>query len=192
MRVYKIAERHELYESKFFLDRLQVSPTSLKSEWKTMTEEERSEFALAFSAKPTLNSGDEEILNHLIEFGSTTVLCSIALLAVRQSNKENAFRFLTQQVQRGHKPLVNFYQALELLNDRRAVPILRQAFHRYKARFANGDFDSSDLGDYLRCCKALLAMEGNAEYERAISEFRSHSDEQISGIARRLLDENKK
>jgi hypothetical protein len=35
-------------------------------------------------------------------------------------------------------------------------------------------------------------MEGNVEYERAISEFSSHSDEQVSGIARRLLDENKK
>jgi hypothetical protein len=188
MRVYNIGDRHMLYESKFLIDHLQVAPTSVKNDWKGMTEEERLEFALAFSAKPDLVTGDEEVLNHLMEFGSAKVLSSIALLAVRHPDKEKTLRFLIHQVEKGQKPLVNFYQALGLLDDRRAVPTLRKAYDMYKASQASGDCKDSDLVDYLQCCKALLVMEGNSEYELAISEMHSHSSEQISRIAKRLLE----
>ncbi|PYU37413.1 MAG: hypothetical protein DMG54_33770 [Acidobacteria bacterium] len=187
MRVYNLGDTL-LYESKFLADGLQVSSASLISSWKNMAEEEHTEFALAFLAKPDLQSDDEKILNHLMEAGSTKVLRSIALLAVRHSDRERVFRFLTQQIKKGPKPLSNFYQALELLNDRRAVPTLRQVYDRHKAHLSTGECEESELVDYLECCKALLVIDGNSEYQRAISEMQSHSSEQISRMAKRLLE----
>ena len=51
MRVYNLGDTL-LYESKFLADGLQVSSASLISSWKNMAEEEHTEFALAFLAKP--------------------------------------------------------------------------------------------------------------------------------------------
>ncbi len=160
MRVYNLGDTL-LCESKFLADGLQVSSASVISSWRNMTEEEHTEFALAFLAKPDLQSDDEKILNHLMEVGSTKVLRSIALLAVRHSDRERVFRFLTQQIKKGPKPLSNFYQALELLNDRRAVPTLRQVYDRHKANLSTGECEESELVDYLECCKALLVPTGH-------------------------------
>ena len=186
MRVYKLGDRL-LYESKFLADGLQVSSASLKTEWKFMDEEERAEFAMAFLAKPNLQQADEEILDHLMEVGSRRVLRSIALLAVRQSDKERALRFLTQQIEGGQKPLSNFYQALELLKDRRAVPTLRRVYERYHTRVATGRCDESDLVEYVECGKALFAIEGNPYDREAISQLRDDPNEEVRRVSEQLL-----
>lgn len=186
MRVYRMGEKHEYYESKFFADGLQVSADLIRSEWRTMTDEQKLEFALAFSAKPELQPGDEEILDHMMVLGSANVLSTIALLTVKHPDKEKAFSFLTDQIQKGNKPLVNFYQALELLNDHRAVPMLRRAYDHYKMSLAAGD--SVDFVDYLRCCRALLNIAGGSEYAESIRDMRSHSSEHVSRMAKRLLE----
>jgi hypothetical protein len=191
MRVYKIADTHLLYESKFLFDRLEVDATSLKNDWKNMTEAERLEFAMAFNAKPTLQLRDEEILNHLMEIGSAGVLATLALVLLRHSDKERSFRFLTRQIESVQMPLVNYYQALELLNDRRAVPLLRKSFETYKARLASKESDESEMVDYLQCAKALLTMDGAASYEQIISELCSYPSQRVSRFAQRLLQPKK-
>lgn len=191
MRVYTIVDSHFVYESKFLFDGLEVDATSLKSEWKELSEEDRLDFALAFSAKPALQSGDEEILNLLMDAGSTKVLSTIALIVLKHSDKERVFRFLARQIEGAQMPLVNFYQALELLNDRRAVPFVRQAFETYKARFARKEGDESEIIDYLQCAKALLTMEEASNYERVISELRLYPSQRISRFANRLLESKK-
>ena len=188
MRVYNVGDRL-LYESKFLVDGLQVSLISLINDWRGMTEAEHVEFAMAFLAKPDLQHSDEEILNYLMEVGSPEVLRSIALLTARHSDKERVCRFLARQIERGEKPLANFYQASEILKDRRLLPSLRKAYERYKAKL--DVCEESDLVDYLGCCKALLAIERSTEYEIAISDLRSHSSEYISRMATHLLESEK-
>jgi hypothetical protein len=64
MRIYEFADkRGHLFESKFLVDNVHVSPSSVRMKWENFSEAERVEFASAFSAQPPRNSDDQEILH---------------------------------------------------------------------------------------------------------------------------------
>ena len=197
-RVYSIDLKPVRFESKFAMDGLEVSADSIKSSWKSFSPEEQFDFALAFAAKPILTSEDEEILSFLMETALPRNICSIiAGMLPQHSDRERVFRFLIDRVENEQDGRANYYGAVEVLNDSRAIPVLKRLYETYRKSepfVKRGPLTESQfrqLFDYLSCCRALLTLERSKEFEMAIREILTHSDERLRRHAERLLLEQK-
>lgn len=73
MRTYRVGEETLYYESKFLVDKLQVSIQDLTGRWSHLDEQGRLEFAFAFAAKAELSPNDEEILSFLMGAGNEAI-----------------------------------------------------------------------------------------------------------------------
>ena len=188
VRVYRVGKALG-YESKCLSEGLQISATSIKSTWATLTIEEQLEFTIAFGAIPKLSAEDEEILNFLMEaeVRSEGVLSNLALQYSKHSDRERALAFLLGRIKPLERHCANYYQALELLKDARAIPPLRRAYDQYRRGLEERELDSSELWDYLQCCRTLLVLDGSPEFENALREMLVHSNEDVRRWAAQLL-----
>lgn len=192
MRTYRVGENTLYYESKFLVDRLQIPVQDLRDRWSHLDEQGRLEFAFAFSAKAELSPNDDEILSFLMGAGNEAIWSSIALTLVRHSNKEAVFQFLLNLVQKPRPGCANYFQALEILGDKRAVPALRGFYQAYREQ-QKGEVPHDLLSeayweaDYLRLCKTLHTLDRDQEFEDAIKEMLNHSDQDVRARAKRLL-----
>jgi hypothetical protein len=195
LRVYKLGSNHFRSESKFRSDGLQVSADSIIGQWSSLSLDEQIEFSNAYRRKPSLTSEDERILNFLMEVGPPGVWVNIALLLCRHPDRERVFRFLASRAGEDQDHRANFYSGLETFNDPRSIPILKRQYEKYRnseALLKRGPLDRSDssqLFDYLYCCRALMSIEGSPEYQVAIKEFLTHSDNSLRKTAERLLSQ---
>ena len=190
MRVYRIGPNELLYESKFLIDRLSVPATLIKGRWIELTPEEQLEFAQAFSCKAELSSEDEQILDFLMERGSEEVLQMIAPLLPRCSHRERVLEFLLGRIEHGSKGFANYFQALEIIGDRRAVAVLRLKYEQYRKEIVQTGrtgIATRDLLGYLSCTNALLTLEGSEEYKAALREMLGHPDSVVHLWAQRFL-----
>ena len=182
-RVYESEAGVRLHESKFLVDGLGVSLEQVTSRWSTFSEVERLDFANAFGAKPNVSAEDERILDYLMEVGDSYTWMAIAPLLPRHRNRERVLEFLLNRIREEGKDNANFFQALRMIRDRRAVAGLRTAYERYRREQKSGKVGLYDL-DFLGCCAALLAIDGAAEYRRAIQDASNSPDELVRRYAK--------
>lgn len=192
VRVYSLGEKQLRYESRFLTDGLEVSAQSLSERWPRLTSEERMEFAFAFAAKPHFSQNDREILSLLMRAGDEAIWSTIALTLVYHFDRQTVFDFLVNLVRNPRPGCANYFQALELLGDKRAVPVLRHFYGAYREQ--QREQRPSQLlsehqweTDFLRLCRALLVLEGDREFELAIREMLKHPEEEVRARAQRFL-----
>jgi len=189
MRVYRVEARTLMYESKFLTDHLAVSADSIRRRWPGLPDEEKLEFSLAFQAKPEITSEDEDVLDFLMEVGGLPIWITIAPLLPRHSDRERVLKFLLDRIGEDGNMKANFYQSVEQIRDRRALPALRAMYERYERelRDQNEPTEDFEYQDYLSCCKALWAIEGLTSYREAIERFAKSENDQVRFWAVALL-----
>ncbi len=187
VKVYRIGGKALSYESKCLTEGLHISAASIKSTWATLTPEEQLEFTIAFAPGLKLSAEDEEILNFLMEVGSEPVLGNLASLYARHSDRERVLPFLLSRINPLEKRCGNYYQALELLKDPRAIPPLRRVYGGYRRALEERELKPRELFNYLQCCRALWVLDGSAEFENALRAMLVHSNEDVLRRAGQLL-----
>ena len=192
MRVYECqyeAQKGMHYESKFLTDRIRVSADSIIRRWPELSFEEKNEFANAFAVKPEATSEDERILNFLMEQDDFYIWMGIAPLLPSHRDRDRALAFLRERVRQRHVDKANFFQALGLIGDKRAVPALRAAYDGYREALGAGLASGAqpDYTDYLYCCYALWRISGSAEYKQVIEEASKSPHESVRATAEMFL-----
>jgi hypothetical protein len=189
MRVYRVGPNEYRYVSKFLTDQLTISVADLKNNWENFTEQEQLDFAQALQSKHPLTREDHEILGFLMRVGPEFVWVTISPLLPRYPDKEQALLFLLERIAQKPSGGANYYQALELMHDGKAIPILRERYEEYRQRLAPFEQHGpwSELTDYQSCCRALWKLSGSAEYESALRENLTHPDENIRRRVKQLL-----
>jgi HEAT repeat protein len=193
-RVYE-AEFHGkkgmLHESKFLADGMEVSADSIVQRWGLFSDAEKRDFANAFACKREITDEDERILDFLMEAGDFPIWMAIASRLREHRDRDKALGFLLARIGEDHEHKANFYQALGLMGDKRAVPALRAAYDRYRERLGprpvSGTLD--DGIDYLSCCAALWDIEGLEDYKRFMVEALNSEDKSLHAIAEQALRE---
>jgi hypothetical protein len=177
MRVYKDGDV-TLEDSKFLRDGLEVSAESIIGRWPSLSPHQKLEFAHAFSAKPKITSEDERILDFLMGLEEPIIWRAIAILLHRHRDKERALAFVLARIAEDAGRTANFFQALGLMGDKRAIPALRAAYDDYRKKLGAGADASADFDyiSYLSCCNALWKLEGSKECRDVLEEF-TRSDE---------------
>jgi len=189
-RVYKDGDA-TLRDSKFFRDGLEVNAESIKGWWPSLSLHQRLDFAHAFSVKPKVTPEDERILDFLMEEGEPYIWRTIAILLPRHRDRERVLAFLLERIREEGEYKANFFQALRLMGDNRAIPALRAAFDDYRKKFRVGTGAPVKFVyfSYLSCCEALWALEGSTEYKDAIEEFLKSDDKDVRSFAELMLSD---
>jgi hypothetical protein len=192
MRVYECEYKSQKgmhFESKFLTDRIQVPAGSIIKRWPDLSLEERNEFANAFADKPELTHEDERILNFLMEAGEPITWMTIAPLLPRHRDRERVLRFVLEKIGGIQHHNANFFQALELMADKRALPALRADYDDYREALGTGlgSVSPPDYTDYLYCCAALWRISGSVEYKQVIEEALKSQDNSVRTTAEMLL-----
>ena len=160
-RVYRVSPDLFLRESKFLTDRLEMSLAALQERWPSLSEQERLDFAAAFIARPAVSVEDQQVLRFLLETGAEDILVRIASRLQNHADREQALAVLLDRVASGTGGAAKYYQALALMGDARAVPLLRQRYEDYRQKLAPMEQHGleSELPDYQMCCHALWNLE---------------------------------
>lgn len=193
LTIYEQETGDFLYESKFLVSSLEIPAESIKRRWKAFSESDRYYFALAFQAKPSLTPNDEEILDFLMEVGNHTIWVTISSLLPRHTDRKRILEFLLQRIQSEERPKANFYQALELLRDQRAIPLLKNEYLMLKqlenTKLTDELTEEEFLKyvDFLQCCKTLLRIEGSEEYRRVLRQFMAAPNRRVADWSKIML-----
>lgn len=188
-RIYQSDQWGRIHESKFLVDGIQVSAESIVARWPELSEAEKLEFASAFSVKPKVTPEDERILDFLMGVEEPHIWGTIAALLPRHSNRDHVLEFLLARVREESPMKPNYYQSLEELNDRRAVPVLRANFEHFESKLqAQGKLQTEDeYLDYLCCSRTLWVIDGSKEYQDSIRRQAESPDEKVRFWAERIL-----
>jgi hypothetical protein len=187
-RVYKDGDA-TLCDSKFFRDGLEVGAESIKGRWSSLSPHEKLDFAQAFSAKRNVTSEDENILDFLMEVGEPYIWTTITTPLRRHRDKERVLAFLLERIREDGEHKANFFEAIGLMRDNRAVPALRAAYDNYRKELRAGAeaHVGFDHFSYLSCCTALWEIEGPTEYRKAIEELSRSDDKAVRSFAELIL-----
>lgn len=188
-RVFEVEAGFFAYESKFEADGLSISIAELTTEWDSWDGSERIDFANAFSQKPQISKSDEDVLEFLVEKGDEPIWSTMALVLTKHSNKKMVMNFLLERLGSGSEPKANFIQALYVLGDSAAVPGLVVLHDRLREQLKNAHphADSWVVIDFLKCCEALVYLEGTEHYRHEIQSFLTHPDQRIREGAKAAL-----
>jgi hypothetical protein len=180
-RVYRIGPDLFLRESKFLTDRLETSVASVQQRWPSFSDEQRLDFAAAFVARPAVTAEEQQVLQFLLETGAEDILVRIASRLQNPADREQVLALLLDRVASGVGSSAKYYQALALMGDARAVPLLRQRYEGYHRRLAPMESlgPESELADYQMCCHALWNLDGALEYRNSLEQLLTHPDETI-------------
>ncbi len=188
MTVYQQDTGELLYESKFLVGGVTVSADFLKQRWQDLPQREKYDFVQAFQAKPFLTPDDEEILDFLMDIRDINIWITISPLLPRHSSRQRVLDFLVNRIVAQEGPKANFYQAIEMLGDTRALNPLRDVYLNYREILnLPRRMEKLDCFDYLQCCRALWTLSGSREYEQELREFLTDDDEEVRRWAERLL-----
>jgi hypothetical protein len=189
MRVYQFNDGTLMYESKFLVDNLVVKADAIKRRWITLSSDERLEFAQAFQVKPEITPEDDLVLEFLMETGDTPIWITIAPLLARYPDHARSVAFLAQRIREPGRGKANYYQALELINDREALAVLFEAYEAYQPRLHDlvEPSEVSEIEDFLSCCRALWKMDGSTKYRQILQDFARSNDRRLGLTAQHLL-----
>lgn len=186
-RRYRIGGR-DVYESKLADKEVPISVQDFIAEWKSWSVDEHFEFVRAFGAKSHLTQNEERILEFLLTQDDPRIRAMLALNAAAHSNKAMAFDFLVRQAQSAQSDKGNYFQALAMLGDKRAVSVLRD-FYVENIVHINATDQSGDAPqaqDLLMCCVALAKLTQEAEYWDQLRRFQHHENSTIRAHANLL------
>jgi hypothetical protein len=185
MRVYRSEDGGERLQSKFLFEEVQVSADEIRRTWPLMSEQKQFEFVQAYQAKPKVTLEDEKILDFLIETGNDVIWTFISALLPRHSEREKVLNFLFARIQRPDRLSANYYQALEVLGDPRAVQPLEIARQIQKEHINSGVKEEEYA--YLVCCRSLWKLRGSEGIEPEIRKALSSPDPDVRAFAETLL-----
>jgi hypothetical protein len=196
MRVFKVGEETYLYESKFLVDDLRVSPHAIRDRWPSLSLDEKAEFASAFGSQPPRDNDDQQILEFLMGAGPKEVWRGIATLVPFHANSDRALDFLLEKAdQEAPGMRANYYQAFELLRKTEAVTLLRKQYDDYRNLIANRSTRRDQLDvwiDYLQCSKTLWALTHDSIFLTALKEAEASAPAEIRPSLEFLLGEAEK
>jgi hypothetical protein len=177
MRVYKTGPKDYRYQSKFITDHLMVPLDELKDNWSRMVEQDQLDFAQALACKAEFSTEDQDILGFLIETGPEFVWFTIAIRLPEYWDKEKSLAFLLERIAQRPPNSGNYYQALEILGDARAVSLLQGRYNEYRNTLRpRQELSINELGEYILCCSALRKLDSSPEYNAALGELLEHPD----------------
>lgn len=187
-RVYRAGDAF-VHVSKFLEGGLQVSADSIRARWPTFSFQEKLDFAQAFSAGGKATAEDERILDFLMEAGDFHIWDAIALRLRHHRDKDRVLAFLLERIKEKGEYKANFFQAIGLMKNERAVRALRAAYDDYRKRLGASlsSGASLDYMDYLYCCAALWRIEGPSEYKQVIEDASRSQDEAVRITAELIL-----
>jgi hypothetical protein len=196
MRVYEISDpKGYLFESKFLIDNLQVSPSTIKERWLHLSEGEKIEFASAFSSQPPRHADDQQILDFLMGVGPEEVWRAIANLLPFCPDRDRALEFLVDRVRQAPERRANYYQTIELLRGESAILLLRQRYDEYRKLLTKKSQGSDQFDvwmDYLQCSKTLWTLTQDPTFLSALKEGQTTAPPELRPSAARLLREVEK
>jgi hypothetical protein len=187
-RVYKWGDEY-VYVSKFLEGDAEVSAESIRERWPAFSFEQKLDFAQAFSIGGNVTEEDERILDFLMEAGDPLIWMTIAFRLPHHRDKDRVLAFLLDRIGDDYEHKDNFFQALGLMKDQRAIPALRATSDRYRERLAASpaSVPSDDYRQYLACCEALWRISDSVEYKRVIEDALQSQDEAVRTIAELIL-----
>jgi hypothetical protein len=190
-RVFKIGDQEKyLYESKFLMDDLHVSSTTLKQRWPSLSLNEKVEFSTSFSSQPPRDAEDSEILQFLMEKGPQEVWRNIAILLPFHPRPDEARTFLLMCLNQDPQSRANYYQAIALLNDTNTVPALRSQFEEYQAKLASNPSQNSEFwSDYIQCTNALWTLTRDSMFFSTIKESVKKAPRELQAYIKNLLQQ---
>jgi hypothetical protein len=179
-RVYQPEPNFFAYESKFE-EGASVTVEEISAVWDSWDGSQKMAFGKAFAHKPHINKTDEGVYEFLIARGDERVWSEIALSLTRHSNKRLVSNFLLERLCSSSEPKANFIQALYVLKDEAAISSLHELYDRLsnEIRRAQSQPDRWKICDFLRCCEAIVYLEGKESYRDEIRPFLEHPDELI-------------
>jgi len=176
----------------------QVIASEIRQRWPSMNESERLDFASNFYSKETWTENDTEILEMIMNDGNDRIWSNCALAMLKHPDRNRAVGFLIERVQRSdseHPPL-NYMQALGMAGDRRAVPVMRPFYDKYRKAMdqeaETGIPDNLFFGPipyhaFLSIAGDLFKIERSKEYAEAIRKYFDHPKEQVRWWAEHAL-----
>lgn len=176
-----------LFESKFDWDEAEISREEIERLWSNLSPAERLEFSTAYGFKPKVTAEDEKVLDFLMEAGDENVCGMIALLLTRHSNRERVVNFLLERATSPSPLAANYYQALEVIGDVRAIPVLQRSREIHLKNIEGGSTD--EVRDYLVGCRTLWKLTGSEDYAAEIRKAMESADPAVSAHAKRLLED---
>lgn len=184
-RIYK-SDYGYVHVSKFLEGNVDVSAEAIRDRWPTFSFEQKLDFAQAFARGGKVTKEDEEILDFLMEVGEPFIWMEIALRLLDHRDKDRVLAFLLERIGDDYEHKGNFFQALGLMKDPRALPVLRTKFDSYRERLAASPakVPPDEYRQYIICCQALWRISGSVEYKRIIEDALESQDE----LARRTAE----
>lgn len=186
MRIFGVkGEDTIIYESKFLVDGLHLSPADVRKMWSQLSLEQQIEFASAFSTQPPRHLDDHGILEFLLETGPEPVWRGIAILLPFHRNRARAVSFLSERLKQSPLQRANYYQAAESLHAQEITDIMHLHFHEYRTTFESDPEASRDLRrwiDYLQCCKTLFALTQDPQFSAALDQGVSRAPKELRGF----------
>jgi hypothetical protein len=189
-RIFEEESNNLTIESKFDTDGLSISSGDLEKDWKGWDQAERISFVGAFTGKPQFSIEDESILEFLMRNGNSQTWLMLALSLRFHSNKQMVIEFLMEQMKSDFRPKANFEQALGVIGDQSAIPVLLSEYDSDRVAIAssqNSPPDTDLIIDYLCCCSALLTLGAPGDYVNEIRKYIEHPDQAVRQSAIRRL-----
>jgi hypothetical protein len=188
LRVREVKPNVFQVESKLLQDGLEPDPDEIDRTWSQLSQRDRLDLCHAYHAKRRITKDDERILNIMMERGDEFTWSELAGVLTRHSDRARVSAFLRKRA--GEQPtlVANYYQALETLSDKEAVPVLVKRYEEYRSGGGTPDLaDRARCLDYLTCCRTLWKLTGTSRYRRAIEEHVNAPSKFLRDLAGRLL-----
>jgi hypothetical protein len=186
--------------SRFIAEKgFEVSSAEIRQHWPQWDQRQRIDFAFNWHAKGTWTENDTDILEIIMADGDDDVWQSCTQAFLKHPDRNRAVRFLVDRVLHyalNHEPL-NYFQALGMAKDNRAVAAIRPFYEKYKNIVdtepvvgvqADVFRGSIPYFPYLVAAGALFKITGSPEYEQSIRTFFDHEKEQVRYWAEHALE----
>ena len=191
LRVFQVGDEEAyVYESKFLVDDLEVSLSTVKEKWPGLSLDEKVEFSLAFSCHEPSKGEDQRILEFLMEVGPEEVWKTIAIVVPFHPRADVAVKFLLERIKETRGSRANYFQGIELLRREESIRVLRKYYDEY-GKVVTGEMNGRDeviqWMDYLQCAKTLWTLTQEPMFLSALRDGQAKTPEGLRSYAKNLL-----
>jgi len=183
LRVYG-TDLGQHYESRLVSDKVSVPSESVIQRWNSITSEERWEIALALQLRGTIEFTLVPLVDFLLENGDSVVRSTLAPLLPMHPDKETALNFLISQIRNEKSHRANYFQALALIGDVRAVPPLTEIYEEVQQKY--GRYESMSIeeaSDFIACCEALWKLTSGDRFRLSVQRLATHPNDTVRTMA---------
>src|SRR5262245_7020100 len=157
--------------------------------WPQWDENDRLDFAQAFSAKVSFSDDECKILAFLVKNGSDIVASAVATELITCGDRAVAFDLIAGKLRSvKNVPRTNFFQALGRLADQSGVAVLEEFCESLAVEIAREPAATVVIIDYLSCCTALALLTKNSAYKHYVEAYLNDNREAVRFAARAMID----